>query len=253
MHFVFDLDGTICFNGRPVAAGIAEALDYLEKRGHRLVFASARPVRDMLPVLPEKFHGRMLIGGNGSLAAVEKKIVQVHAFPDEQLRIILQLIQEYEATYLIDGEWDYAYTGGPGHPILRNLDPWKVAKNLPLEALESIVKVLILSSRDMNRLGNELAGLDIVIHRHTKEGILDLNPPNVHKWSTLEKLGVEKNRFVVFGNDSNDIPLFRNALHAVRIGDHAGLGEYAAEDIRLDDDVELNIQNKIIELAERFG
>jgi len=210
-------------------------------------------IRDMLPVLPEKYHDRMLIGGNGSLAAKGRTMVQVHAFPEAQLRIIFNLIQEYQATYLIDGEWDYAYTGGPAHPILRNLDPWKSAKNVPVEALKQIIKVLILSSRDMDRLGDELAGLDVVIHWHTKEGILDLNPPNVHKWSTLEKLGVEKNRFVVFGNDSNDIPLFRNALHAVRIGDHAGLGEYAAEDIRLDDDVELNIQNKIIELAERFG
>lgn len=252
MYFVFDLDGTICFQGKPISPGIVEALDYLEKMDHRIIFASARPIRDMLPVLPEKYHGYTLIGGNGSLASREKKMIHVHAFPDEQIQVILHLIREYSATYLIDGEWDYAYTGSSDHPILQNLDPWRLAKNVPAESLGNIVKVLILSSMYMDRLNAKLEKLDIVMHRHAHEGTLDLSPSNVHKGSALEKIGVAKGQFVAFGNDSNDIPLFRNARHAVRIGDHAELGEYAVEHIPLDGDVELNIQNKIKELAARY-
>ncbi|WP_280954061.1 HAD hydrolase family protein [Lactococcus protaetiae] len=62
MIFVFDIDGTICFNGVKIADDILSALTALEKHGHQLVFASARPVRDMLPLLAN-FSENFLIGG----------------------------------------------------------------------------------------------------------------------------------------------------------------------------------------------
>ena len=32
---------------------------------------------------------------------------------------IKQLIDEFDATYLIDSDWDYAYTGPQNHSILK--------------------------------------------------------------------------------------------------------------------------------------
>ena len=52
MIFVFDLDGTICFKGKPLSQEICAALDECIQIGHEVVFASARPIRDLLPVLP---------------------------------------------------------------------------------------------------------------------------------------------------------------------------------------------------------
>ena len=69
MKFVFDLDGTICFKGRPVSDELLKALEELVAQGHEVIFASARPIRDLLPVLHERVHHYPMIGGNGSMVA----------------------------------------------------------------------------------------------------------------------------------------------------------------------------------------
>lgn len=52
MKFIFDLDGTICFKGQPLTTEILQAFQKLEADGHDLMIASARPIRDIYPVLP---------------------------------------------------------------------------------------------------------------------------------------------------------------------------------------------------------
>lgn len=42
MKFIFDLDGTICFSGKPLSGFIVQALDSLIEKGHEVIFASAR-------------------------------------------------------------------------------------------------------------------------------------------------------------------------------------------------------------------
>ncbi|GAC43863.1 predicted hydrolase [Paenibacillus popilliae ATCC 14706] len=99
----------------------------------------------------------------------------------------MELIGKCQATYLIDSDWDYAYTGAADHPILNNLDPLKIAKRLPLESLASIVKVLVLSATDIEMLAENLTSLDVVVHKHRNENSLDIIPKNIHKWSSLQK------------------------------------------------------------------
>jgi len=42
MIFVFDLDGTICFQGKPVSEKILTALAELANKGYEVIFASIR-------------------------------------------------------------------------------------------------------------------------------------------------------------------------------------------------------------------
>ena len=53
MNFVFDIDGTLCFNGKTIDQAIVDALNKLLEHGHTITFASARPIRDLVPVLPK--------------------------------------------------------------------------------------------------------------------------------------------------------------------------------------------------------
>ncbi|GFO50862.1 hypothetical protein ikelab_01370 [Lactococcus garvieae] len=69
---VFDLDGTIVFNGYEIEANILEKLRQLDEKV-KIIFASARPVRDMLPPL-EDFPDNDLIGGNGSIVRMKQGI-----------------------------------------------------------------------------------------------------------------------------------------------------------------------------------
>jgi Cof subfamily protein (haloacid dehalogenase superfamily) len=250
MNFVFDLDGTICFKGVPVSERIIKALKELEDAGHTIIFASARPIRDMLPVIDECFHRNTLIVGNGALLSEEGHVTFAKAFSTEQVEYIKKWINDHHATYLIDGEWDYSYTGSSDHPILNNLDPQKRANNIDIEHHRSIVKVLILSADNMDELSQELSQLDVVVHLHNKEDVIDISPKGIHKLATLQRLTGIKDEYIAFGNDSNDIDLFRGANHAVMIGFHQELSKYADESISLEGDYEGKIIEKLRELSD---
>ena len=253
MQFVFDLDGTICFEGKPVAEPILYSLEHLTEKGHEVIFASARPIRDMLPVLHKRFHGYKMIGGNGSLICKNGNVKQNAEFDDITLEHIKRLMAEYHATYLIDSEWDYSYTGPVDHPILKNLDTKRLAVNRSLEKLEHVVKIAILTSYNMATLRKKLDKLDVIIHTHHQEGMLDISPCGIHKWSALQKLGVRKGQYIAFGNDANDITMFENAQHSVMIGQHPLLSHYADESIEDNTLIEESIIEKLTELDKRFA
>ncbi|EDL63108.1 HAD-IIB family hydrolase [Bacillus sp. SG-1] len=251
MKFVFDLDGTICFKGQPVTERILEALERLTEEGHEVIFASARPIRDMLPVLHPRFHMHTLIGGNGSMIHRDGDLVFSQAFRDEDIDYIKRLIEKYEATFLIDGDWDYCYTGPVNHPILGNLDQANLAKSVLIESLNSILKVLILTANDFEKLAEELSEIDVTLHTHRNEKVIDISPNDIDKWNALRKIGIGESEYIAFGNDANDITLFQHANHAVMIGHHEELSGFAAEAIPLQGDYEENIIRKLEELADR--
>lgn len=253
MQFIFDLDGTICFGGKPVAEPILYSLEQLTEKGHEVIFASARPVRDMLPILHKRFHGYKMIGGNGAIVCKSGNVEQNTSFDHMTLEHLKQLMKEYHASYLIDSEWDYSYTGPVDHPILKNLDTKRLAVNRPLDKLENVVKIAILTSFNMVALRKKLEKLDVIIHTHHHEGILDISPCGIHKWSALQKLGVQKGKYIAFGNDANDITMFENAQHSVMIGQHPLLSHYADESIEDDSLVEERIIEKLAELDKRFA
>lgn len=252
MKFVFDLDGTICFRGQPISNSILDALAELDRSGHQVIFASARPIRDMLPVIHDDFHHFTMIGGNGSLISSKGKMINSVAFSSDELNEILQLMNEFEATYLIDGDWDYAYTGPENHPILQNLDPAKLANVVAFESLSSVVKILILTSKDNELLAEKLNELDVHVNKHGKEDVLDISPQGIHKWSALESLGIEKGSYIAFGNDANDITMFENAFHTVMIGHHEQLANVAIESIAETEEIEQQIVQKLHEISSKF-
>lgn len=251
MKFIFDLDGTICFKGKPLSDKITQSLLELSDNGHDVVFASARPIRDMLPVLPACFHQHSLIGANGALLSQNGSITNIGAFTKDQQSSLLALIEEYQASYLIDGDWNYAYTGTSDHPITNNIDTFGLAEKVSAQELERFIKVLILTANNMEQLAEKLSALQVVLHRHNKEGVLDISPQHINKWNALIALGIQKNEYIAFGNDANDISMFENALHSVMIGMHEELVSHASEAIDLNDNVEEAILFKIQECACR--
>ncbi|MWV42343.1 HAD-IIB family hydrolase [Paenibacillus sp. HJL G12] len=235
MKFVFDLDGTICFRGQPLSQVIVQALDKLTHQGHEVIFASARPIRDLLPVLPLHMHTYPMIGGNGAFVAKDKNIISTVHFEEEVKNHILSIIESHSLNYLIDSEWDYAFTGCEDHPIRRNVDPEKRARRIPLAAMNIIVKIVLLEIPDYHLIMDKLSLLPVVVHEHGNEGILDISPMGVDKWSGLMKLGLEDQTYIAFGNDANDITMFQHAHASVMIGYHQDLEHFATELIPADE------------------
>jgi Cof subfamily protein (haloacid dehalogenase superfamily) len=252
MKFVFDLDGTICFKGQPVTEPLMDALERLTEDGHEVIFASARPIRDMLPVLHPRFHTHMLIGGNGSMIYRDGDLVYSQAFQTEQVQQITGLIEKYEATFLMDGDWDYCYTGPSNHPILASLDQANLANSVSLESLYAVMKVLIVTAADFEKMAEELSELDVTLHKHRNERVIDISPRNIDKWSALKAMGIGESEYIAFGNDANDISLFQHACHAIMIGYHEELSEHAAETIALLGDYERAIIRKLEEMTGKL-
>ncbi|MEI4800857.1 HAD-IIB family hydrolase [Bacillus sp. FJAT-51639] len=250
MKFVFDLDGTICFKGQPISERLLVSLEKLVAQGHEVIFASARPIRDLLPVLHERFHQYPMIGGNGSIIANKGKIISTISFDEETLANIVQLLRTYNASYLIDGEWDYAYTGPATHPILNNLDPEGRAKNVKLDKLQTIIKILVLTSNNMEVIEERLSNMNVVVHSHGNEGILDISPNGIDKWSGLQQLGVGEKEYISFGNDANDITMFQHAMYSVMIGENLQLVPFSSEQFVLSEDTETILVQRLSELGE---
>lgn len=245
MKFIFDLDGTICFSGKPLSERIVQALDTLIEKGHEVIFASARPIRDLLPVLPAHMHHFSMVGGNGAFIAKGGEVISTIHFDAQTSDILLKLIEEFDATYLIDSHWDYSYSGSDDHPIRRNVDPEQRAKNVSPSELDELVKVVILSSVNGEQLLDQLHKLPVVIYRHGQEDIIDISPKGVNKWTGLQQLGIETQQFIAFGNDANDIEMFRHSAHSVCVGEHTELGELATEKVSSEEE---QIVRKMLEL-----
>ena len=121
-------------------------------------------------------------------------------------------------------------------PIHELNEPIKVV--IPLVEHEDIREDLIFNL-------NKLECLDLSYH--DIERCLYINPKGVTKASTvLNHFGKD---FVAFGNDQNDISLFKNAIYGVQIGDYPYLNNFADEVIPT---INVVIAEKIRLLFEKF-
>ena len=241
MIFVFDLDGTICFSGEPLDENITTALQTVIDQGHEVIFASARPIRDMLPVIPKTFQTCRMIGSNGAFTYVDGLVeVQfLHASIQSQ---IVELVEKHELAYLADSDWDYAYTGSVDHPMYKGIDSQKKAKKVTIHELAGFSKVLLFDPR--MSVKEFVQTLPVTTFEYTEEKILDICSPNLNKIIGLERLGVTE--YIAFGNDVNDLLMFKQAIHSVCVGMHE-VGEHATERV-----TQQNVHMKIEELGQKW-
>lgn len=220
MIFVFDIDETICFDGVKIADDILSALTVLEKHGHQLVFASARPVRDMLPLLanfPENF----LIGGNGSIVRKNGQIEIVKAIENSDFEWLRKFVISGNLDYLVDTDWDYALKNQYDEiaNINQKIDQNHLAKNISLNEILQAIKFNIL-----NFSGNEAAfnklNVEIIHHENTKS--LDITAKDINKYTTFRRCFPSEN-YIAFGNDANDVKLLKHATYSAAIGDNSAL------------------------------
>jgi hypothetical protein len=238
MNFVFDIDGTLCFDGKTIDSTIIEALNELAEQGHEIIFASARPIRDLVPVLPPRFRNGKLVGGNGCFISENGKVA-AESFPPGLLEQLFSIIREHNLAYLADGEWDYCYTGSPDHPIYKNIDQ-SSATNIPITELEKICKFVFFKPAE--QVIAVLEQLPVTMTYYKNEDAVDISPSGINKVSGLEKLNVHV--FIAFGNDSNDRCLFEKAQYSVCVGDN-DVRHYASAKIAKEDVAKTILQLKL--------
>ncbi|MEG0416430.1 MAG: HAD-IIB family hydrolase [Erysipelothrix sp.] len=213
MKYVFDIDGTLSFNGVSIDQEIVEALLKLETNGNEVIFASARPIRDMMEIVPKEFHHATWIGGNGAFTKTEQGIEAKHLTQDIYEPILNHVIDK-DYDYMIDSDWDFAFKGdlnGSFYPQVNS----HLAKHLQLSELNTINKILIFEpSLDTIEF---LKAQDVVITQHSREHLIDISPKNCSKSSAINGLRITE--YVAFGNDANDVPMFKNSIRSYCVGE----------------------------------
>lgn len=222
-NIVFDLDGTICFNGVQIDEGLVESVVRLATE-ENVIFASARPIRDMLPVLKE--HKLLatcdLIGGNGSIVKQNGVIVS-ESIDRSVVDNVLKLAAQSNHKVLIDSKWDYHYNGDVSRELYKRIDTDKQARNTSYENFEDIIKIVVMYN-------DEEAEAALSIYKpyieechsncYEDEKMFDILPSGVNKFTALNKhFGLSKGDYIAFGNDTNDIELLQNAKSGFIVGD----------------------------------
>ncbi len=107
------------------------------------------------------------------LFAKDGEIVEVIRFDIEAVSAMRSIIEKYSLSYLIDSQWNYAYTGSENHPIYKNIDPNQLAINMNIDEIDEVVKVVLFPDNIKKELIiNALEELPIRIYEHAKEGLL---------------------------------------------------------------------------------
>lgn len=220
MNFVFDLDGTICYDGRTIDQTLTTFMNEKinQEANHQLVFASARPVRDILPVLPESLHNCFLIGGNGTMMYHQKQAKWLNPLETADVKFIIDYIAAHRLDYMIDEDWNYSFKGTTLDALRQKVDVLKTAVNKPINEVKQPLKILVSNYQNERQVIDDFTHLTVDCIPYPKENCLDLTRRGVNKASALERI-LRKQDYIAFGNDRNDLEMLKGATHSVCVGD----------------------------------
>ncbi|RTL00101.1 MAG: HAD-IIB family hydrolase [Proteobacteria bacterium] len=227
--YVFDLDGTIVHNGMPINEGIYKEILRISE-SNEVIFASARPVRDMLPLIPALLQDCLMIGCNGGMAWQKDSMIFCNFFKKEIAHEIISFLRKEYIPYILDSTWQYSFSNIPHsfHNYVKSLsDDFEDSEENVINS--GISKILILDGSSTSKVNAFLSknGYKLHINYHKKDNFYDITPQLDNKHQSLKKLGVNFSEVIAFGNDANDFDTLNNANVSVFLGDPQ---EYAAAD-----------------------
>lgn len=221
-YAIFDIDGTISRAGQPISASIADAILALRERC-QIVFASARPVRDMLPLLPEALHDAVMVGCNGGMAWQRGEFIINEKFEPHSAAHILNWLDDAQAAYVVESHWQYGFSpvAHDFHAYVRSLNTTFPPVECDVILQQGVNKVLILNMTLREALLRYLSAqsFPVVEKLHRVDNCFDLMPSHTDKVNALDRLAIAPEQAIVFGNDLNDQAMLTRAGHSVVVGD----------------------------------
>nr|WP_280633455.1 HAD family hydrolase [Staphylococcus haemolyticus] len=194
---------------------ITDQLFSLHNIRHKIIFASARPIRDLLPVLPNKFHKFALIGGNGSIISINGRINTLATNQFETFNVIKHVINQYNLNYIVDDEWNYAARVDATNTIYQRLDPQLLAQKLTINEITSPIKTILLNidEKDFDEVVTYIAtnAPSLSLINHSNELNIDITAKYINKFTAIEHILGKYPMYVAFGNDHNDIEMLQHA------------------------------------------
>ncbi|WP_386687701.1 HAD-IIB family hydrolase [Lonepinella sp. MS14437] len=235
MIFVFDIDGTISKNGLKVSDEICTAITHL-LANHQVIFASARPIRDMLPMLNTKLtehKNTILVGCNGGMAYQQGNVILSKLLDNQYVKNCLTQLNQLNLAYVLDGKWAFSLSKQPHdfHHYIDSLSNDRIEERDLLN--DGVSKILVLLDRPNQAIYDQFNVDNISFHIHKKEHFFDITPQGNNKYHTLKQL-IGNQDYVVFGNDFNDFLMLEQAKLSVYLGDKQEFqADYYLDDVDL--------------------
>lgn len=252
LNFIFDLDGTLCFNGSTIDKKIIDTIKTYKDYNHNIAFASARPYRDCLMLLDEELRKELIIGLNGSMAYKNNKLIFSKSIDYSLYLKITEYCLENEIPYFIDDEMNYDVYMEEKISFYKFVDTLNIAKKVDRNDIKNPLKLVIYIGDNIEvkkNLDDMLKSESVVTMYHEIEKLYYINPEDINKSTTIKKFF---NDYIAFGNDKNDIQMLENALYSVQVGNYEQLKEFADIQIENDENVVPNLNNLIEELYKKY-
>ena len=238
--FIFDLDGTIIYDGQNLEHRFEKVLLDIRSAGHQIIFATGRSERDFLPIMPTWCHDVPSILFGGGLVLEQQNIVYQQFLPSQDVNELIVSMEANDLNYLIDSHHSY-YHPAKNHWLYD--DVIRISGQLRDNNSENILrsgayKVLILDDQWLSHYHDFITERNMIIKHHSYDKCFDIMPANVNKLTGLQRLELpDYENIYVFGNDGNDIEMIMNFPNSIMFGHHGELQKFAKLQIPYDEDL----------------
>lgn len=240
-----DLDGTLNNDQKTITEKTKAALMQAQKRGIRLVLASARPAPGLFKerdTLRLQAHQGILMSYNGGriVNAASGAVLFETTMETEQARQVLRMLEHLPVTPILDDGTQFYVTDRRGYQVeyecRNNRMGCREVENLadflgfaPVKILMSVDPQIL--SHIQKQIARSLPPQLAVVQ--TAPFYLEVIPNTINKGQGVKKLcdilGISPGEVIAFGDAENDIPMLQAAGMGVAMGNASDSVKAAAD------------------------
>ena len=219
---VLDLDGTTLKNDKTVSENTINTLLDVRDRGNIILFATARPPRDAYKYVPEPLRNNPIICYNGAavIASNNLNVIYEKQIAKNDVIKILDICENFGYNQLSIEVNDTLYSNFDTTPFFGNAK--NEIKDLRQMEYKSAYKVIICSEKPIEEKILKLFPQTVKGVVTDKKTLCQIMNAESSKWvainSLVDKIGINKENIIAFGDDVNDLEMIKNAGIGVAMG-----------------------------------
>lgn len=222
---VLDLDGTLLNPDKKISERNLKAIEKLNRNQIPVIIATARPPRTVRYLLPEEIQSSaIMIYYNGAMIVSEQLSINQHFTIDsilssEIIDYLIEMERHHWLSIEAEDRW-YSYKDLDYSSIMKvTSNPQKI----DLNELRQInpTKILVSNLSSFESLNKKFSNRTNIVNTDSNQltQIMGLNISKEHAVKVIAvKLGIPLNKIVVFGDDFNDLGLFKLCGYPVAMG-----------------------------------